>query len=337
MICIFSVASDQTTTDVVRWLRHLGAKDIVRVNADAPLEECSLVEASLDNLSFQVKGRVICLDEITAAWYRKGRNWLCSLATMTQQRYSSEGGKTLAKTFESALQAKFRNETTAIVDFVHRKISRSVPTLGTPDSWRLNKLQVLEAAYSIGLTIPEFLVSSCRDAIVTMSESGTLVTKATSDGLYFFDRSERRGYFSYTELIDLDMTKSLPPIIPPSFVQSYVEKLYDVRIFFLEGKLYSMAILSQQDCQTRVDFRKYNEEKPNRAVPYELPCKIQDMLKLLFSELRLNTGSVDMAVSADDTHYFLEVNPVGQFGMMSESCNFNLERKVAEWLLRHAK
>jgi hypothetical protein len=39
-------------------------------------------------------------------------------------------------------------------------------------------------------------------------------------------------------------------------------------------------------------------------------------------------------VARDGREVFLEVNPVGQFGMVSRPCNYQLERKVAELLLR---
>jgi hypothetical protein len=36
----------------------------------------------------------------------------------------------------------------------------------------------------------------------------------------------------------------------------------------------------------------------------------------------------------DGREVFLEVNPVGQFGMVSAPCNYHLEKKVAELLIR---
>ena len=46
----------------------------------------------------------------------------------------------------------------------------------------------------------------------------------------------------------------------------------------------------------------------------------------------LNTGSIDMILTPEGDYYFLEVNPVGQFGMISHPCNFYLEEKVANFL-----
>lgn len=58
-------------------------------------------------------------------------------------------------------------------------------------------------------------------------------------------------------------------------VQEKLEKKYELRIFYLNGKMYPMAIFSQKDNQTQLDFRNYNWEKPNRMEP----CKLNVDLK----------------------------------------------------------
>ena len=94
-----------------------------------------------------------------------------------------------------------------------------------------------------------------------------------------------------------------------------------------------MAIFSQLDTQTEVDFRKYNFEKPNRTVPYELPEGLRSKIAILMSRLGLDTGSLDLIRAADGRYIFLEVHSIGQFRMVSRPCNYNLEKKVAERLI----
>jgi D-alanine-D-alanine ligase-like ATP-grasp enzyme len=48
--------------------------------------------------------------------------------------------------------------------------------------------------------------------------------------------------------------------------------------------------------------------------------------------LKLNTGSIDLIVNTTGEYIFLEVNPVGQFGMVSSPCNYYLEREIARFL-----
>ena len=93
-----------------------------------------------------------------------------------------------------------------------------------------------------------------------------------------------------------------------------------------------MAIFSQKNEGTVVDFRKYTDGNPQRKVPYKLPKSEEKKLIALMEELDLNTGSIDIIVDINNNYIFLEVNPVGQFGMTSVPCNYYLERKIAKTL-----
>jgi len=46
--------------------------------------------------------------------------------------------------------------------------------------------------------------------------------------------------------------------------------------------------------------------------------------------LNLESGSIDLILDKSGNIYFLEINPVGQFGMTSVPTNYYLEKKVAK-------
>ncbi|WP_228414336.1 hypothetical protein [Chryseobacterium sp. CH21] len=115
------------------------------------------------------------------------------------------------------------------------------------------------------------------------------------------------------------------------FFQEKIEKDFEIRTFYLNGHCWSMAIFSQNDEQTKTDFRKYNKKKPNRNVPYLLPKHIEDKIELLMKSLDINCGSLDF-IKAGEKYYFLEINPIGQFSSLSRTCNYALEQKLAEYL-----
>ena len=50
------------------------------------------------------------------------------------------------------------------------------------------------------------------------------------------------------------------------------------------------------------------------------------------NRIDLDCGSIDLIYSVDETYYFLEVNPIGQFGMVSYPCNYNIEALIARTL-----
>ena len=141
------------------------------------------------------------------------------------------------------------------------------------------------------------------------------------------------GFMLYTtEILKKNVANFHKNRFFPSLIQEYVEKLFELRIFFLNDNFYSMAIFSQLDDQTKIDFRKYNRAIPARRVPFNLPNEIKDKIIKLMRTLNLNCGSLDFIVDLDGNFYFLEVNPVGQFGMVSSPCNFFLEKEIVNYL-----
>ena len=90
-----------------------------------------------------------------------------------------------------------------------------------------------------------------------------------------------------------------------------------------------MVIYSQNNKNTEADFRNYDLVRPNRTVPYQLPEEIELGLDALMKELNFNTGSIDLILTAKGEYIFLEINPEGQFGMVSHPCNYYLEREMA--------
>ena len=330
MICIFSTAVDISTTDVMRWLHHIGYHDVIRVNYNDPDEHPIKLDVTTGSFAFTIGGRTIDLHDIDAVWYRKGKHWLCDqFYPVTVEEHSR---------FTTYLNARLASEETRLSEYLHYIIKTSVPVLGSATKGNLNKLLVLDAARSVGLLVPDFHVTNYREGILqVLQQWPDSITKALSDGLYLFENIERNtGYFSYTEAVNKENIDQLPEIISPSLLQGRINKKFEVRTFFLEGSCYSMVIFSQADEQTKVDYRRYNEVKPNRYVPFIIPKDLQEKLSQLFNKLELNTGSVDFIVDQDDNFYFLEINPVGQFGMVSAPCNYYLEREIALKLVQYA-
>lgn len=141
----------------------------------------------------------------------------------------------------------------------------------------------------------------------------------------------------YTTLIEEEHLHKIPNCFLPSMIQKAIPKQFEVRVFFLMGECYSMAIMSQDDKDTKTDYRKYNFGNPNRFLPFQLPEDIKKKVVDLMARLSLNTGSIDFILTPENEYVFLEVNPTGQFGMVDYSCNYGLHEKVANLLISKDK
>lgn len=196
----------------------------------------------------------------------------------------------------------------------------------------INKISVLKLAKSQGLDIPKtYIVNSKNQLLDIQKKEKKLITKPIYEGLGFYD--EKGVYITHTQKVDIPKIENFSP----SLFQEEIEKEFEIRIFYLDKCMYSMAIFSGKNKKTKVDFRNYDFFNPNRYVPFILPGSIKAKLINLMEKLNLCSGSIDMIKSTSGKYVFLEINPVGQFGMVSHPCNFHLEKKVAEFLIQKMK
>jgi glutathione synthase/RimK-type ligase-like ATP-grasp enzyme len=118
----------------------------------------------------------------------------------------------------------------------------------------------------------------------------------------------------------------------PTSFQVEIPKAYELRVIFVQGTIWTAAIISQNDPKTSLDWRNYNYQKPNRVVPYQLPPEIQTQIRQFAALANLNTGAIDMIMSQNKEYVFLECNPNGQISMVSEKCNYPIEQYIANFL-----
>jgi ATP-GRASP peptide maturase of grasp-with-spasm system len=280
------------------------------------------------DFKFTVQGKEYRFEDVKAFWHRKGGNI---------GYYEDEKGITRIfrkrKLIDRARQ-HLLSEYRTLFNFINDYLYKTKVRLNTRFTSTPNKLKVLHMAAEEGLSIPETMVSVYKKDIRSfLHKYKDIITKAILDGAYF--GNSRRYFMNYTEGVDERTLSEMPDRFYPSLVQRKLDKRYELRIFYLLGEFYPMAIFSQGDSQTETDFRKYNNDKPNRNVPFKLPKAIEEKLDRLMKRMELESGSIDMIVTKDKDYVFLEVNPVGQFGMVSEPCNYYLERRIAKYLMSY--
>ena len=317
MILILSSELDHTTYEVIDWLSSLG-RDFIRISKDTKVIFKELV-INNDNIDFTIivnEKHSLRFSDISSFWYRRD-----------QIDFNAVVDKITNEDMKNHLfEEQFRlNE--FIMFLIHSKSG-----IGSIFNKNINKLVCLNAAKNAGLKIPATYILTNKDKLQHLISTNKMITKCIQESPHY--NANKIYYTTYTELINPDKLNNISDEFFPSMFQYKIEKRYELRIFYLMGKCYTMAIFSQRDEQTSIDFRKYNKENPNRTVPYKLPLNIEQKIIKFMKAISLNTGSIDMICTKNGEYYFLEVNPVGQFGMVSYPCNYYLEKKVAEELVK---
>ena len=312
MILILSSLADQTTNNVIDWFKIV----YLRINKENYIIKLSLSPnyANIFSQQLVVSNNQLNINEITAYWYRRDD---FSLGIAINNNFLTE--------------QNLDNEWYKLKDFMHYYFE-SKNSIGSFNKEKIqNKLTCLSLAQKMGLQIPPTLVTTNKsDLLAFIQQQGECITKSISNMFQI----KRPDFFQVigTQIITDDLIDKLGDSFFPTLIQKRIEKAFELRIFYLKGVFYSMAIFSQSDERTSLDYRDYNRVKPNRNIPYILPNDIELKLKLLMDKLELNTGSIDIMVTPENEYVFLEVNPTGQFGWLSQNCNYYLEEKIAHCL-----
>ncbi len=329
MILILSrEQAELSTEEVIDWLEHYKAK-FIRINGEE-LTNFNTLDFLVSNSTIDSKSNSQLPNDVKVVWYRR---W---------------------HFFENLDEILFRNDLVIdnqIVFTTHQHIKREILKLSEnffeyfgnsfwfdkPDSIKINKLNLLKIAVKLNLNIPDTLVTKSLQSLKKFyrSHNGKIITKPISD---VASLSSGSSYYSMaTQRVTDEHLKNSPKFFYPSLFQKEISKVFEIRTFYLCGSFYSMAIFSQKDKQTEVDFRNYNNIVPNRNIPYLLPNEVEVKLKKMMDILNLNHASIDLIKNEKGDFIFLEVNPVGQFGMVSNPCNYFLEQKLAEKLIQYDK
>lgn len=310
MILISSSIYELTTNYVINWVDFFNKK-YLRVNIE-------------DNyiLRFKINKIEIVNNAL------KSSNYLCEFKSFWHRR-----GNIIYKTRGIPNDNPIIIKQDEVVnEFINHLLVKK-NSIGNFHTSEPNKLIVLSVAKNVGLKIPKsFIIETKNELRNLVKKEKSLITK-TINGSSVFKFSNKTGII-YTNKISNEELEGINSFFFPSLIQIEIEKKYELRVFFLDDKFWTMAIFSQKDEQTKGDYRRYNQEKENRNVPYALPKDIEKKLKQLMGILGLNTGSIDLIVSLKNEYYFLEVNPIGQFGNVSFNCNYYLEKEVAKVLCK---
>lgn len=328
MILLISEPDDATTDAVINWLKYYNV-EYLRINNTNVFEFLRLNIDNAGKIDFvcQHDNTVIQLSKITGYWYRRGKLNL-KVNPIGEQKYPN-----LSQTTNRFLL----NEFDAITEFIYDELHNVKMSVGNIYENDTNKIINLKIANCCGMDIPRTWIFTTKSEVQNIiKEYKVLLTKpVTQGGLYFEDESI--CFTGHSNLFTEEIINKFPDTFAPTLFQEYIDKAYELRIFFFNTEIYTSAIFSQMDEMTKVDFRNYNFQTPNRTPPYKIPDSLRSAIIRFMTKTKMKSGSIDVLVSKDKKYYFLEVNPIGQFYQVSFPCNYYIEKKIAKYFKNEYK
>ncbi|WP_430405829.1 hypothetical protein [Fluviicola sp.] len=323
MILVFTERADLNSRIVLSYLNDHNEPFEVFLEDDAIELEYCIKRNTFDYRVYKNHRFVCTSNQIKAVWYRRTDIQVYRFGT---GEFSQEALKTYSEE-----HIKARSE--QIKRCFHAK-----KCLGKFGVGNYNKIEFLEICTSLDIEIPSTLVTRSKEQLLDFwKDCGEeIITKSLAfpfECINYNESGEMDSYrMGYTVPVRKPELESLPDFFDLSIFQEKLDKLFEIRSIFLDGKIYSEAIFSQSREVAALDYR-LGYDSGMRMCNYTLPEQIEKQVEQLMTALDLNFGSLDIVVTKDKRYVFLEVNPNGQYGAVSQTTNSNVDYEVAKFLM----
>ena len=178
-------------------------------------------------------------------------------------------------------------------------------------SQRINQIPI---AKQLGIPIPPTLVTNnYESALNFLKQYGGCIIKPMSYSGFLHDD---RQYACYTRPIDAETLDTFQESIhlAPVFLQKRISKKAEYRVTLIGNQSFVCRIEAEHlaDSDIALDWRVTEPEKLTH-VPDTLPDSYIAKLRQMLEIFGLHFGAFDIICDNDDTLYFIELNPNGQW------------------------
>lgn len=311
---------EQGTDPVIDWLLYHKA-DFVKVTIQDLIQTDTSFKIDINAGRIIVKGKDIT-DDIKVIWYRRFEAEL--VVDLPKNKHTSQA------LFE------LKNEVEVTITYLKRILSDK-KWMPYNDGIRLDKPEVTYLAEQFGVKTPKSIITNNLQDVIAFQKSvkADLITKPIRHSSYFIDGEYT--YSIYTQKLKKEKIKELPEYFVLTLFQECIDSEFEIRVFYLDGEFYATAVIITEKKEDVVDVKLNYESESINWLPYKLPKVFEEQLDSFMRHINLNTGSIDVMKTKKGEYIMLEVNPVGQFSAPGYRCNYNLEEKIAKWLIDHDK
>jgi MvdD family ATP-grasp ribosomal peptide maturase len=199
-----------------------------------------------------------------------------------------------------------------------------------------NKQLQLQVARELKLDIPRTLTTNDPNAVRDFAKSceDGVVTKMLSSFAIYEHGKELVVFTNPVKPEDLADLSGLS--ICPATFQELLRKSLEIRVTVVGQRVMSAAVDSQVSTRATHDWRRDGVRMLRDWKPYQLPLDVEEKILRLMDFFSLNYGAIDIILTPDGRHIFLELNPCGEFFWLERSPGLPISDAIADVLLGQA-
>jgi len=192
-----------------------------------------------------------------------------------------------------------------------------------------NKLLQLREAQRAGLRVPLTIVGNDPDEVHRLWDAcrGQVVTKMLTPVSTAMGAAPAAVYTHTLTAADLEELDGLA--LAPMIFQQRVDKVRELRVVYVAGRCFTGSLDA-----TRDDWRTGPRGATSPWRADTLPDDVTARFAALMRALGLRFGAADFLRDRHGDHHFLEVNPVGEWGMLERDLGLPIADAIAEELCK---
>jgi MvdD family ATP-grasp ribosomal peptide maturase len=200
-----------------------------------------------------------------------------------------------------------------------------------------NKQLQLQVARELGLDTPRTLTTNDPTAARAFAKSceGGIVTKMLSSFAIYDEGKELVVFTNPVKPEDLADLSGLS--LCPATFQELLPKSLEIRATVVGDRVMSASVDSQVSARATHDWRRDGVRMLQDWRPYQLPPDVEEKILRVMDYFSLNYGAIDIILTPDNGHVFLELNPSGEFFWLERSPGLPISEAIADVLLGHSE
>jgi glutathione synthase/RimK-type ligase-like ATP-grasp enzyme len=296
-ILIMTFLGDRHAYAVAEALRRKGESPVLWLTPDYPMRARETIEFRGRDHHIAIAGPDFetAAADFDVVWHRRPAFYLePSLLHPSDVEFAREGCKRFREALYLLLarDAFWVNGREAAVRALHKPLQHAV-------------------AIDAGLETPDTLYTNDPQAIRAFirEHGGSIAYKplkawSWSDGKKIWNPVT--SVLTEAELVDEGIIA-----LSPAIYQELVPKAYELRVTVIGERMFAVKLDSQSTRSGRTDWRRGQFEMHPEATT--LPAAVEERCRALMARLGLVFGCIDLIVTPDGRHVFLEVNEMGQW------------------------